>query len=124
MRTVCSNWADSEPSRVTTVQPFYRDADYIEALHAVTAPYLQQPHDFLIRHIGTGRYLHRTDMPRWRHAQQLIGDQRQLQRHALGHPVQNLLDDGGTGIGIDPDLHHDSHSSPFGLIRGGATPKC
>ena len=34
--------------RVTTVQPFFADADYIEALHAVTAPYLAQPHDHVL----------------------------------------------------------------------------
>jgi ferrochelatase len=34
--------------RVTTVQPFYADADYIEALHAVSAPYFQQPHDHVL----------------------------------------------------------------------------
>ena len=34
--------------RVTTVQPFYADADYIDALHAVSAPYLAQPHDHLL----------------------------------------------------------------------------
>jgi len=33
---------------VTTVQPFYADADYIEALHTVSAPYFQQPHDYLL----------------------------------------------------------------------------
>lgn len=33
---------------VTTVQPFYGDADYIEALHAVAAPYLAQPHDLVL----------------------------------------------------------------------------
>jgi ferrochelatase len=31
-----------------TVQPFYADADYIEALHTVSAPYLAQPHDFVL----------------------------------------------------------------------------
>ena len=31
-----------------TVQPFYGDADYIEALHARAAPYLAQPHDHLL----------------------------------------------------------------------------
>jgi ferrochelatase len=30
------------------VQPFYADADYIEALYAVTAPYLAQPHDHVL----------------------------------------------------------------------------
>ncbi len=34
--------------RVSTVQPFYADADYIEALHAVSSPYLKQPHDHLL----------------------------------------------------------------------------
>ncbi|MBW8781628.1 MAG: ferrochelatase [Verrucomicrobia bacterium] len=34
--------------RVTTVQPFYADADYIEALYQVSAPYLAQPHDLLL----------------------------------------------------------------------------
>jgi protoporphyrin/coproporphyrin ferrochelatase len=41
--------ATSAPGvRITYVQPFYADADYIEALHAVTAPYLQQPHDHVL----------------------------------------------------------------------------
>jgi ferrochelatase len=34
--------------RVTTVQPFYADPDYIEVLHAVAAPYLSQPHDYVL----------------------------------------------------------------------------
>ena len=34
--------------KVTTVQPFYQDADYIEALHCVAAPYLEQEHDHLL----------------------------------------------------------------------------
>ena len=34
--------------RVTTVQPFYNDADYIEALYASAQPYLEQPHDYLL----------------------------------------------------------------------------
>lgn len=34
--------------RVTCVQPFYEDDDYIEALHAVTAPYLGQPNDHIL----------------------------------------------------------------------------
>ena len=36
------------PFPVATVQPFFGDADYIEALHAVAAPYLAQPHDHLL----------------------------------------------------------------------------
>ncbi len=34
--------------KVTTVQPFYADADYIEALHAVAGPFLAQPYDHLL----------------------------------------------------------------------------
>ncbi len=34
--------------RVTTVQPFYADADYINALHAVAAPYLAESYDHLL----------------------------------------------------------------------------
>jgi protoporphyrin/coproporphyrin ferrochelatase len=34
--------------RVTTVQPFYADPDYVEVLHAVAAPYLAQPHDYVL----------------------------------------------------------------------------
>jgi len=34
--------------KVTTVQPFFADADYIEALHTVVAPYLAQPHDHVL----------------------------------------------------------------------------
>jgi protoporphyrin/coproporphyrin ferrochelatase len=40
--------AQAPSLRVTCVQPFYADPDYIEALHAVTAPYLQQPHDHVL----------------------------------------------------------------------------
>ena len=34
--------------RVTTVQPFFGDADYIEALHAVAAPHLAKGYDHLL----------------------------------------------------------------------------
>lgn len=34
--------------RVECAQPFYADADYIEALHAVTAPFLQKAHDHIL----------------------------------------------------------------------------
>jgi ferrochelatase len=34
--------------RIDSVQPFYADADYIEALHQVTAPYLARPHDHVL----------------------------------------------------------------------------
>ncbi|MBS0663653.1 MAG: ferrochelatase [Verrucomicrobia bacterium] len=34
--------------KVTTVQPFYADSDYIEMLHTVAAPYLAEAHDHLL----------------------------------------------------------------------------
>lgn len=34
--------------RVTTVQPFYADPDYIEVLHTVATPYLARPHDYVL----------------------------------------------------------------------------
>jgi protoporphyrin/coproporphyrin ferrochelatase len=34
--------------RITCVQPFYADADYIEMLHTVAAPFLARPHDHLL----------------------------------------------------------------------------
>ncbi len=34
--------------RVECVAPFFADADYIEALHAVSAPYLAEPHDHVL----------------------------------------------------------------------------
>lgn len=34
--------------RVECIQPFYQDEDYIEALHARSAPWLAKPHDFLL----------------------------------------------------------------------------
>lgn len=34
--------------RVTTVQPFFADADYIETLHTVAEPYLSRPHDYVL----------------------------------------------------------------------------
>lgn len=40
--------AQAPKLRVTTVQPFFADADYIEALYAVSAPLLAQPHDHLL----------------------------------------------------------------------------
>jgi len=41
--------AKQAPSlRITTVQPFFEDADYIEALYTSAKPYLEQPHDYLL----------------------------------------------------------------------------
>ncbi len=34
--------------KITTVQPFYTDKDYIEALYEVSKPYFDQPHDHVL----------------------------------------------------------------------------
>jgi ferrochelatase len=34
--------------RVTTVQPFYAESDFIDALQTISAPYLAQPHDYVL----------------------------------------------------------------------------
>jgi ferrochelatase len=34
--------------KITTVQPFYADKDYIEALYQVSQPYFAQPHDHVL----------------------------------------------------------------------------
>jgi ferrochelatase len=52
--------------RVTTVQPFFADADYIEALHAVSAPFFAQPHDHILfsYHGIPERHLRKADSSR------------------------------------------------------------
>ncbi len=52
--------------RIETVQPFFQDPDYIAALHAVTAPYLEQPHDHLLFsfHGIPARHLRKADSSR------------------------------------------------------------
>ena len=54
-------------TRITCVQPFYEDADYIEALHAVSQPHLDaNPHDHIlfsyhgipVRHLREGDASH------------------------------------------------------------------
>jgi ferrochelatase len=52
--------------RVTTVQPFYADADYIDTLHAVSAPFLAEPHDHVLfsYHGIPERHLRKADSSR------------------------------------------------------------
>jgi ferrochelatase len=49
--------------RVSLVQPFYQDADYIDALYAVSAPYFQQPYDYVLfsYHGIPARHLRKAD---------------------------------------------------------------
>lgn len=59
--------------KVTSVQPFYEDADYIEALHTVSRPYFDAPHDLIlfsyhgipVRHLrkGDASHAHCTQIP-------------------------------------------------------------
>jgi protoporphyrin/coproporphyrin ferrochelatase len=52
--------------RVSTVQPFFADADYIGALHAVSAPFFSQPHDHVLfsYHGLPERHLRKADSSR------------------------------------------------------------
>jgi ferrochelatase len=52
--------------RVSCVQPFYGDPDYIEMLHTVAAPFLQTPHDHLLfsYHGIPERHLRKADSSR------------------------------------------------------------
>jgi ferrochelatase len=49
--------------RIENVLPFFADADYIEALYASAAPFLAQPHDFLLfsYHGLPVRHMHKAD---------------------------------------------------------------
>jgi len=52
--------------RMTTVQPFYADEDYIAALHAVAAPFLARPYDHLLfsYHGLPSRHMRKADSSR------------------------------------------------------------
>lgn len=52
--------------RVTSVQPFFADADYIETLYAVSAPFFAQPHDHILfsYHGIPERHLRKADSSR------------------------------------------------------------
>jgi ferrochelatase len=52
--------------RIDGILPFYQDADYIEALYAVTAPHLAQPHDHILfsYHGIPERHLRKADSSR------------------------------------------------------------
>jgi ferrochelatase len=52
--------------RIVTVQPFYKDDDYIEALYSVTRPYLEQPHDHVLfsYHGLPARHMRKADTSR------------------------------------------------------------
>jgi hypothetical protein len=70
---------------------------------------LDARHDLRIRDIEAARHLQGADELRTRHAQQLVRDQGHRYLRALGNPVQDVLDDGRAGVGVDPDLHRAVH---------------
>lgn len=59
----------------------------------------------VVRDVEPGRHLQRADVPGRRRVQRLVGDEDQRNALALGGTKQDVLDDLGTGVGIDPDLH-------------------
>src|SRR5467141_2305876 len=62
-------------------------------------------HDVAIRDVDAARHLKRADVRRRRRAQQLVRHQRQRDLRPLRGPVENVLDDRGTRVGVDPDVH-------------------
>lgn len=61
--------------------------------------------DFGIGRICANRDLERADEARARHADQSVGNQRDVELQAFGHPKQDVFNDGRTGVGVDPDVH-------------------
>src|SRR5467141_303252 len=62
-------------------------------------------HDMAIRDVDAARHLQGADVWRPRRAQQLVRHQRQRGLRPLRGPVENVLDDRGTRVGVDPDVH-------------------
>src|SRR2546427_849771 len=62
-------------------------------------------HDVAIRDVDPARHLQGTDVRRRRRAQQLVRHQRQRDLRPLRRPVEDVLDDGGTRVSVDPNVH-------------------
>src|SRR5947208_14161978 len=65
----------------------------------------QLAHDVAIRDIDAVPYLQGADVRRRRRAQQLVRHQRQRDLRPLRRPVEDILDDRGTRVSVDPDVH-------------------
>src|SRR5438876_5160221 len=65
----------------------------------------QLAHDVAIRDIDAARHLQGADVRRRRRAQQLVRHQRQRDLRPLRRPVEDILDDRGTRVSVDPDVH-------------------
>jgi hypothetical protein len=61
--------------------------------------------DGMIGRIETGRHLESLDKGRRWGSERLIGDQRQQDPQPVGGPKQQVFDDVGTRIGINPNVH-------------------
>src|SRR6267142_315258 len=62
----------------------------------------------MIRDVEPGWYLEHLNMGRRGDTERLIRDQRQNDAPTVGGPIQQVFDDLGTRIGIDPDVHHEA----------------
>src|SRR5262249_8308051 len=61
-------------------------------------------HDVAVRDVDAARHLQRADVRRARRAQRLVRHQRHRDLRALRGAVEDVLDDRGTGVGVDPDV--------------------
>src|SRR5256712_13099736 len=62
-------------------------------------------HDVAVRDVDASRHLQGADVRRRRRAQQLVRHQRQRDLRPLRRPVEDILDDRGTRVGVNPDVH-------------------
>ncbi len=61
--------------------------------------------DLVIGHVKAGSDLHAADQGRGRNVQRLVGNQRQRNTGTRCGAKENVLDDLGAGVGVDPDVH-------------------
>jgi len=64
--------------------------------------------DGVIRDVKPGWHLEHLNMRRRGDTERLIRHQRQRDAPPVGSPIQQVFDDLGTRIGIDPDVHHEA----------------
>jgi len=79
---------------------------YITGYHQVAV--LDPFNDLVIGDVEPGSDLDRADVTGWRHADSLVGYQRQLDPGSLGRFEQNLLDHDRAGVRVHPDLQKES----------------
>src|SRR5216117_111128 len=62
-------------------------------------------HDVAVRDVDASRHLQGADVRRRQRAQQLVRHQRQRDLCPLRRPVEDILDDRGARVGVNPDVH-------------------